>query len=90
MYTKDTTVRNQTGIHARPASVFVRKAREFASAITVENLDKPQEKPVNAKAIMLLMTLGLSCGTNVRISASGEDEIEAVESLVELINNLTD
>lgn len=70
--------------------MFVRKARTFSSDITVENLEKPQGSPVNAKAIMLLMTLGLSCGTKVRISASGEDEVEAVESLVELINNLTD
>lgn len=90
MYAKDTVVRNQTGIHARPASQLVHKARSFTSKITIENLDKPQENAVNAKAIMLLMALGLTKGTRVRITADGEDEMEAVEGIVELIDNLSE
>ena len=90
MYTKETTIHNQTGIHARPAALFVQKAKAFASDIFVENLDDPQGKPVNAKTILLLMTMGLATGTRVRIRASGADEVAAVDSLVELIDNLTD
>lgn len=90
MYTKETTIHNQTGIHARPAALFVQKAKTFASDIFVENLDDPQGKPVNAKTILLLMTMGLATGTRVRICASGTDEVAAVDSLVELIDNLTD
>lgn len=90
MYTKDTVVRNQTGIHARPASQLVHKARTFSSTITIENLDRPQDSAASAKAILLLMAMGLTQGTRVRITAIGEDEVEAVDRLVELIDNLSD
>lgn len=90
MYIKDTVIQNKTGLHARPASVFIDKAKKYASKITIENLDTPEEGAVSAKSIMMLLTLGLACGTNVRITANGTDEVEAVDGLVELIANLED
>lgn len=90
MYTRDTVIQNQTGMHARPASLFIENAKKFDSKITIENLDDEQGGAVNAKSIMMLLTLGLSCGSKVRISATGSDETEAVNTLVELIEKLQD
>lgn len=83
MKTKEVTIINPTGLHARPASDFVKKAASFRSAVRVKNLTSAQE--VNAKSIVLLLTLALSQGTKIAITAEGEDEAEAVESLAALI-----
>ena len=83
MQTREVTIINPTGLHARPASEFVKMAASFSSAVKVKNLKTNQE--VNAKSIVLLMTLALSQGTPIVISAEGADEAEAVNALVELI-----
>ena len=87
MYTKDALLRNKTGLHARPASVFVDMAKKFESKILVENLDDAADGSVNAKSIVMLLSLGLSGGTRIRISANGEDENVAVDALVQLVEN---
>lgn len=86
MYTKQVLIQNETGLHARPASMFVRKAKEFPAAITIQNLSA-NTKAVNAKSMMMLLTLGCSKGSLVEISANGEQEEEAVEALVSLIGS---
>lgn len=88
MYTRDTQLLNKTGLHARPATLFVDTAKKYSSKIKIENLDDPSEGAVNAKSVIMLLTLGLSCGTHVRISAVGDDEEEAVDALVHLIENV--
>ena len=84
MYEKETIVVNKTGIHARPASEFTRKATTYSSNITVINHDTGKEG--NAKSIIAVMAMALSKGTKVGIRAEGDDEQAAVEGLIELID----
>ncbi len=82
MEEKEVTIKNETGLHARPATVFVKKASSFTADIKISKDDKT----VNAKSIMGVMSLGAGKGSKVNIRAEGEDEKEAIEALVELID----
>jgi len=82
MYTKEATVNNQVGLHARPATFFIQKANEFKSSIWVER----EDRRVNAKSLLGVLSLGIVKGTTVSLIADGADEEAAVEALVELIN----
>ncbi len=84
MTTKQTTIMNKTGLHARPASDFVLKAKNYESKVTIRNVDENGEE-VNAKSIVRLLAEGIGQGTKIEISADGPDEIKAVEELVALI-----
>lgn len=75
------SIKNASGLHARPAGMFVKKAAEFKS--TVEVVAKG--KTVNAKSIMGIMSLGLAQGEQITVVANGEDEAAAVAALVELV-----
>ena len=75
-------ITNPVGLRARPAALFVQVAGKFSSKVWVSK----NEKHVNAKSIMGLMTLEISKGNEIIISAEGEDEHLAVKELVELIN----
>lgn len=86
MVTKKTMVRNPSGLHARPASIFVKRAMEFASDIEVRNVTTDSE-PKNAKSILSLMGLGLKQGSEIEVIASGQDERDAVEALIELVDS---
>lgn len=86
MTTRETTVKNKTGLHARPASTFVQAANGFKSAIKIKNVDKDSPE-VNAKSVIKLLTLSMSQGTTIRISAEGEDEVAAVDALIELVDS---
>lgn len=81
MYVKDVVVQNQVGLHARPATFFIQKANEFKSSIWVEK----EERRVNAKSLLGVLSLGILGGTSIRIIADGSDENEAVDALVELV-----
>ena len=83
MYTRNVLIQNRTGLHARPASEFVACAKEFKSKIKIRSVD--DEDFVDAKSIMLLLSIGLGQGDEIVIEAKGEDEIEAVDALVALI-----
>jgi phosphocarrier protein HPr len=83
MFQQNVIVKNKTGLHARPAALFVQTANKFKSEIFIEK----QGKKVNAKSIMGVMSLAVSQGTEIIISAQGEDEKEAVNMLVELIES---
>ena len=83
MYMKEATVNNQVGLHARPATFFIQKANEFKSSIWVEKDDRR----VNAKSLLGVLSLGIIKGTPIQIIAGGPDEEEAVEALVSLINS---
>ena len=67
MYLKDVTVKNQVGLHARPATFFIQKANEFKSSVWVEK----EERRVNAKSLLGVLSLGIVGGTNIRIIADG-------------------
>lgn len=85
MYSKKTIIVNSSGLHARPASEFVAKAKTFRSKITIQNLKDEGCPPVNAKSIVLLLAEGMGKGAHILVSADGEDEKEAVESLTDLV-----
>ncbi len=88
MYSKEITVVNATGLHARPASDFVTLAGKFKSSIHIQRSD--EERKYNGKSMVMLMTLGLAQGESATIYAEGEDEKEAVESLADLVANMKD
>jgi len=81
MYIKEAVVNNQVGLHARPATFFIQKANEFKSSIWVEK----EERRVNAKSLLGVLSLGIVKGTSISLIADGPDEQEAVDALVELI-----
>jgi phosphotransferase system HPr (HPr) family protein len=83
METQKVTIKNKTGIHARPASIFVKAAAGFKSEITI---NKGTSK-ASAKSLINILALGLAKGSELEITASGEDEKEAVNTLVDLINS---
>ena len=83
IYTQEITVRNEVGLHARPATYFIQKANEFKSGIWVEK----EERRVNAKSLLGVLSLGIVKGTNIALIADGSDEKEAVDALVSLIQN---
>ena len=87
MVSKQTVVINPSGLHARPASDFVKAAKAFDSKIKIANLDLPEEDPMNAKSIISILALGIGPGCNVEITAEGDDEEEAVDSLIALIDS---
>jgi phosphocarrier protein FPr len=82
--TVELQVVNKSGLHARPANLLVETAAGFGSRITVENLDRGS-RAVDAKSILLLLTAGVQRGHRIRLSADGEDEDQAIETLSDLI-----
>lgn len=76
-------VHNKVGLHARPAAMFVQLANEFKSEILIAKTG--DEKEVNAKSILSILTMAICQGTEIRIRANGEDEEDAVSALRELI-----
>jgi catabolite repression HPr-like protein len=82
MAKRPVVVKLKTGLHARPAALFVQEANKYSSEIYVEK----DEKKVNAKSIMGIMSLAISSGTEVYISAEGSDAEQAVAALVELVS----
>ncbi len=83
MITKNMTIELKTGLEARPVAVFVQVASQFDSTIFVEC----ENKKVNAKSIMGMMTLGLASGEKVIVSADGEDEVEAIKSIEKYLSS---
>ncbi|NTW72375.1 MAG: HPr family phosphocarrier protein [Eubacteriaceae bacterium] len=83
MTSKEVIVLNATGLHARPASMFVQEAGKYKSEINVIK----DGKKINAKSIMGIMAGGISKGTALVVEADGEDEAAAVDALVALIES---
>ena len=73
-------IKNKVGLHARPAALFVQTASKFKSAITVKN----GGASANAKSILHVLTLGVVSGTEVTVTADGEDAEQALAALAEL------
>ena len=83
MYVKEVLVKNKAGLHARPATFFIQKANESKATIWVEK----EERRVNAKSLLGVLSLGIMGGTQIRIIAGGPDEEQAVEELVKLVDS---
>ena len=81
MFVKDVMVQNQVGLHARPATFFIQKANEFKSSIWVE----VEDRKINAKSLLGVLSMGITKGTRVSIIAEGPDEEEAVKALTEML-----
>ncbi len=83
MYVKEVVLQNQAGLHARPATFFIQKANEFKSLITIEK----EERRVNAKSLLGVLSLGIEEGTKIKILADGPDDEAAVTALAKLIES---
>ena len=83
MITKEAVINNQVGLHARPATFFIQKANEFKSSIWIEK----DERRVNAKSLLGILSLGIVGGTEIKVIADGSDEQAAVNALVDLVSS---
>ncbi len=77
------TIKNTSGIHARPAALLVKKASEFESKVEIDF----NGKKVNAKSIMGIMSLGASKGSEITVITEGLDEEKAVNEVAEIIES---
>jgi phosphocarrier protein len=87
MVSKKVTVKNPTGLHARPASEFTRCAAGFRSQITVT---KTGGQPVSAKSMVMVLSQSIVRGTEIEICADGQDEEAALAALIKLVENLSE
>ena len=83
MYEKKATVMKQVGLCARPATFLIQKANEFKCSIWIEK----DERRVNAKSLLGVLSLGVAKDTTINVIADGVDEVKAVETLCELISS---
>ena len=83
MISREVTITNSIGLHARPATFFIQKANAYKASIWVEK----EDRRVNAKSLLGVLSLGVAQGMNIRLIAEGQDEVEALEALEALINS---
>jgi len=83
MYEKKATIMKHIGLHARPATFLIQKANEFKSSVWIEKDDRR----VNAKSLLGVLSLGVAQGATISIIADGVDETQAVDTLCELIDS---
>ncbi|MBR5768234.1 MAG: HPr family phosphocarrier protein [Clostridia bacterium] len=81
MVSRVITVKNNVGLHARPATFFIQKANSYKASIWVEK----EDRRVNAKSLLGVLSLGIVRDTSVTIIADGADEEDAVNGLAELV-----
>ena len=83
MISRDVTIKNNVGLHARPATFFIQKANSYKSSIWVEK----EDCRVNAKSLLGVLSLGITKGTTITLIADGVDEASAVEGLISLVDS---
>ena len=83
MVSKEIVVQNQVGLHARPATFFIQKANEFSASIWISK----DSRKVNAKSLLGVLSLGITRGTAVTLTADGTDEEAAIEGLIALVES---
>ncbi|MDO6355479.1 MULTISPECIES: HPr family phosphocarrier protein [unclassified Caloramator] len=86
MIERKVIIKNPTGLHARPASLLVKEANKFKSEIMINK----NGKDVNAKSILSVLSLGVSNGDEIIIKANGEDEKEAMDAIINLIETFVE
>ncbi len=82
MISREVLISNNIGLHARPATFFIQKANSFKCSIWVEK----DERRVNAKSLLGVLSLGIVKGMTITVMADGPDENEAVDGLIDLVN----
>ena len=82
MTVRETVVNNKVGLFARPATFFIQKAIEFKCSIWVEKDDRR----VNAKSLLGVLSMGIMDGTSISLIADGVDEAEALDALTKLVS----
>lgn len=87
MFAKTTTLKNASGLHARPASEFVALAKQFESRVLLRNLSKPGAEATNAKSIVRVLAEGIPSGAQIEVSAEGPDEQDAIQKLIALVDS---
>ncbi len=83
MVSRSVTIKNKGGLHARPGTFFVQKATSYKCSIWVEC----EDRRVNAKSFLGLLSLGIYEGTTITLIADGPDESDAIDGLIELVDN---
>jgi len=83
MKTREVVITNASGLHARPATFFIQKANCYKSTILIEKDDRK----VNAKSLLGVLSLGIAKGMTVKLTAEGLDEEAAINGLVSLVNS---
>lgn len=86
MVSKDVVVKNSTGLHARPATLLVKKASSFKSDVSIEF----NGKKANVKSLIGVLSLAVTRESTIKVIANGDDEALAVDEIVKLINELED
>ena len=83
MISRDVTIKNNVGLHARPATFFIQKANSYASSIWIQKDDRR----ISAKSLLGVLSMGITGGMTITLIADGPDETEALNGLVELVSN---
>jgi phosphocarrier protein FPr len=80
-------VRNPSGLHARPAALFVETARRFSADVQITNLTRNPERTASGRSLLAVLALGISHGHTIRIDANGAGADEAIAALRELVES---
>ena len=83
MISREVTITNTIGLHARPATFFIQKANAYKATVWVEK----EDRKVNAKSLLGVLSLGVAQGMTLRLIAEGADEVEALDGLEALISS---
>ena len=83
MISREVVINNTSGLHARPATFFIQKANNYVCSIWIEK----EDRKVNAKSLLGVLSLGIAKGMTVTLIADGKDENEALDGLQELIDS---
>ena len=83
MISRSVTIKNSVGLHARPATFFIQKANCYKASIWIEKDDRK----VNAKSLLGVLSLGIAKGMTVTLIADGQDEDVAIDGLIELVDS---
>lgn len=83
MISREVTIKNNGGLHARPATFFIQKANSYASSIWIQKDDRR----ISAKSLLGVLSMGITGGMTITLIADGPDEAEALNGLEELVSN---
>lgn len=83
MISREVTIKNNVGLHARPATFFIQKANSYASSIWIQKDDRR----ISAKSLLGVLSMGITSGMTITLIADGPDEAEALNGLEELVSN---
>lgn len=81
MISREVTITNTIGLHARPATFFIQKANAYKCSVWVEK----EDRKVNAKSLLGVLSLGIAQGMTIKLTADGSDEVEALDGLEALV-----